>query len=620
MPDVIASRESRVASPEHRPAPRDPEIAEHERPPVTQDSRPATRVWLWLAAALGFTFLFVARNLAPLLRPGGAIQDDARQHVFWMLRYRDPELFRDDLIADYYQSTAPAGFAALYWVLSWVVDPILASKLLPPVLGAVTALFTFLLVRRLHPSPAAAFLATVLLSWYAWQHDDLASASPRAFLLPTLAALLWALAAGRTVLGVGLAVLAALLYPIGGALAVALFGMRLLTGVGRWALGVRSRPGRHPSAGTRPSAPGTLLPFLAVAALVAAVLVPGQLAAAPFGPTVSAEQARAMPEFGKEGRSEFFVAGAYRYWLESSRSGFKLGVSDVLFPSVPILFELAGLAALLPLVMLFRRHLTAAWLLDGRTVLLFQLLAASLALFFLAHLLLFRLYLPARYVQASLPLVLAIAAGLALAIVVEEIAARAAPSRRGAVAVGLALTLAVGLALYPADYDGLFVRDPHPAVTAYLRAQPKDVLVAGVPTEADSVPALAGRRVLVAREYALSYHRGYYGQLRRRIVDLIEGYYAESPRRAADFAARYGVDLFLVNRAAFDRGTFADAWASEFEPFTSAISLKLKRQNRFALLELARRCAVVDDGAVAVVPTACLTQATGPRNAVGDAR
>jgi hypothetical protein len=598
VPDVVARRESRVASPEHRPAPRDREIAERERPPVTQDSRPATRVWLWLAAALGFTFLFVARNLAPLLRPGGAIQDDARQHVFWMLRYRDPELFRDDLIADYYQSTAPAGFAALYWVLSWVVDPILASKLLPPVLGAVTVLFTFLLVRRLHPSPAAAFLATVLLSWYAWQHDDLASASPRAFLLPTLAALLWALAAGRTVLGVGLAVLAALLYPIGGALAVALFGMRLL---------------QHPT-------PNSLLPFLTAAILVAAVLVPGQLAAAPFGPTVSVEQARTMPEFGKEGRSEFFVSGAYRYWLESSRSGFKLGVSDVLFPSVPILFELAGLAALLPLLVLLRRRLPAARLLDGRTVLLFQLLAASLALFFLAHLLLFRLYLPARYVQASLPLVLAVAAGLALGIVVEEIAARAAPSRRGVLAGGLALTLAVGLALYPADYDGLFVRDPHPAVTAYLRAQPKDVLVAGVPTEADSVPALAGRRVLVAREYALPYHLGYYGQLRRRIVDLIEGYYAESPRRAADFAARYGVDLFVVNRAAFDRETFADVWAGEFEPFTSAISLKLKRQNRFALLELAHRCAVVDDGAVAVVPTACLTQATGPRSAVGDAR
>ena len=553
---------------------------------------------LWLAAALGFTFLFVARNLAPLLAPGGAIQDDARQHVFWMLRFRDPELFRDDLIADYYQSTAPPGFAALYRVLSWVVDPILASKLLPPVLGAITALFTFLLVRRLHPSPTAAFLATVLLGWYAWQHDDLSSASPRAFLLPALATLLWALAAGRTVLGVSLAVLAALLYPIGGALAVALFGMRLL---------------QHPT-------PNSLLPFLAAAALVAAVLVPGQLAAAPFGPTVSAEQARAMPEFGTEGRSEFFVSGAYRYWLESSRSGFKLGVSDVLFPSVPILFELAGLAALLPLLVLLRRRLPAARLLDGRIGLLFQLLAASLALFVLAHLLLFRLYLPARYVQASVPLVLAVAAGLALGIVVEEIAARVAPSRRGVLAGGLALALAVGLALYPADYDGLFVRDPHPAVTAYLRAQPEDVLVAGVPTEADSVPALAGRRVHVAREYALPYHLGYYGQVRRRIVDLIEGYYAESPRRAADFAARYGVHLFLVNRAAFDRGTFADAWAGEFEPFTSAISLKLKRQNRFALLELARRCAVVDDGAVAVVPTACLTQATGPRSAVGDAR
>jgi hypothetical protein len=92
--------------------------------------------------------------------------------------------------------------------------------------------------------------------------------------------------------------------------------------------------------------------------------------------------------------------------------------------------------------------------------------------------------------------------------------------------------------------------------------------------------------------------------------DLIEAYYAESTAPIAEFVGRYGVDVLLVNRAAFDRATFKRGWTGStdgtWEPFTPAISRKLERSSRFALLELASRCAVVEDGTVAVVPTGCL--------------
>ena len=42
------------------------------------------------------------------------MQDDARQHVFWMQRFIDSELFPHDLIADYFQSVAPTGYTTLY--------------------------------------------------------------------------------------------------------------------------------------------------------------------------------------------------------------------------------------------------------------------------------------------------------------------------------------------------------------------------------------------------------------------------------------------------------------------------------------------------------------------------
>jgi hypothetical protein len=359
------------------------------------------------------------------------------------------------------------------------------------------------------------------------------------------------------------------------------------------------RPGRR---GSR-AAPATA--FVVSAVLVGLALLPGLLLSSPFGPVVSAQEARAMPEFGQNGRNAFFVADGYRYWLESYRSGLDLRVTDAVLPRIPILLEYGLLAAILPLLLLVRGRLRGAGRLTSQTYLLAQVLVASFALFFIAHALLFRLYLPARYVQWSVPLVLSVAGGLALGILVEEIAARW-QTRRCLLTSGLALLLAAGLALYPAHYDANFVRDNHPAVTAYLRAQPKDTLVAAAPIEADSVPAFTGRRVLVAREYALAYHLGYYEPVRERIEDLIEAYYADSARGVAAFAARYGVDLLLVNRSAFQTTTLGEAWTTEFEPFVSTVSGKLARPTRWALLELIDRCAVVDDGTVAVLPVECL--------------
>jgi hypothetical protein len=242
---------------------------------------------------------------------------------------------------------------------------------------------------------------------------------------------------------------------------------------------------------------------------------------------------------------------------------------------------------------------------EPAAALLLHVLLASFGLFFLAHLFLFRLYLPSRFVQWSVPLVLAVAAGLGLATLIGLAAASVKGRAGSVVAAGLPLALAVGLALYPARYDSNFVPDRYPRITAYLRAQPPDTLVAAVPTEADSVPSFAGRRVLTAREYALAYHTGYYAEIAERTRDLIDAYYAESPRRVAEVAARHGIDVFLVNPAAFDRATFVDAWAGEFEPYVSQVAGQLRRSSRYALLDAARRCGILTEGEVTVVPVRC---------------
>jgi hypothetical protein len=206
------------------------------------------------------------------------------------------------------------------------------------------------------------------------------------------------------------------------------------------------------------------------------------------------------------------------------------------------------------------------------------------------------------------PLALSIAAGLGLTTLLYEVSSRVGPSRRVRLVAILGVACAAGVALYPAHYRPVFRSDPYPAVSEYLRAQPKDVLVAAPTWHADLLAGMTGRRVLVAREYALAYHLGYYREARQRIEDLINAYYDEGTKRLAALVERYGVDFFLVDGDAF-RGMTDQSWGPAFEPFTSTIQARLNRPRRYTLQDLARRCAVVREGSVALVPAACLNDA-----------
>ena len=233
----------------------------------------------------------------------------------------------------------------------------LVAKALPPILGLAAACFTFLVVRRLHPEPVCAFLAAVLLSWYVWQVDDLATASPRSFILPILAAQVWALVTQRIRLAAALVVCAAVFHPVAGALGLALLGTRL---VGLEGLRPRIRRGWSAWA-----------PFLITTGLVVGLLLPGQLQSSSFGKVISVDQARAMPDFSGVGRGPFFVNNAYHYWIAGERSGFDLSVRDRVFKQ-PILFLYLAIAALLPLLLIFRRRMFSVQQLSGETTALFM--------------------------------------------------------------------------------------------------------------------------------------------------------------------------------------------------------------------------------------------------------
>ncbi|MCC6177242.1 MAG: hypothetical protein IT305_18205 [Chloroflexi bacterium] len=635
-------------------------LAAPDAPRSAHPSAPCSRAgsrWLtrWLAPLLCVVLglLFAVHTSWPALVDPLVVADDARQHAFWWPRLHDPSLFPNDPIADYYQAEAPPGFVAVAWALTLATDTVTASAILPLLLTVVLAAGAFALGRSLWRRTDAALLGAVLLCWSAWQYDDLSSSSPRGFAMPLLVVFLAALAARRDWLAVLLVALQALLYPLGCA---TMLGTWMLLLAGRFvAAAVRAGSGKgigagvgvgigeaagtgtavdtgtsmgtgtRAGAGAGSGAGGTDRPssamgavralgrapiWLGLAVVLAVLLFTlGQQSARAYGPSVTAEQARGMPEFQSGGRASYFIPDPVRFWLDSTRSGLALTVKDPLLGGLPALtipFVLAvglviwGLAG-------WRRWCAPPVVpRDGAWVLV-ALLATSLLLFGAAHLLLYALYLPARHVQFSLPIVWALAGGLAWALLGDRIGDRLSDAlgnvltrrqalqgrvrslgwfRSAAPLAGLTL-----LVLHAPPVGTFYVAGRHPAIYAYLRTTPPAMRVAALPTDSSMIPLLAERPVLVSWEHALPYHATYYVPLRARMRALSSAYYAESPVPLARLLGREQVGIVLANVSALER-------------YQQQVSGRAP-----ALAALAEQCGVFRERELVVVPAACIRRA-----------
>lgn len=91
------------------------------------------------------------------------VNDDVRQHLYWMRQFADGDLFRDDLLTEYSKNFQPWGFIFLYWVLSPVVDPILSGKILTIILFSITAVYLFRLVEHLLDKYTGFFAAAIFM-------------------------------------------------------------------------------------------------------------------------------------------------------------------------------------------------------------------------------------------------------------------------------------------------------------------------------------------------------------------------------------------------------------------------------------------------------------------------
>ena len=541
------------------------------------------RVWFslsWIVAAIcGFL------GLLPAFSSEYVVQDDARSHVVWMLRFLDLELFPNDIIANYFQSLAPSGYTALYHLMAKLgINPIIFNKLLPTLLGLITTTYCFGVCLQILPVPAAGFLATLLLNQNLWLKDDLVSATPRAFFYPLLMAFLYYLLRPN-LLGVGVSIaLLGVFYPQGVLICAAVLILHFI---------------RFPVNKINYK---FLLTTLVIAA---AVLLPYALKSSQFGSVITAAEARKLPEFWPGGRASFFTNNPWDFWITGDRSGFfpREWLSKLLLP--PQVW--AGL--LLPIILKFSSDFPLAKKITSRIIILPELALASTGVFFAAHALAFKLHHPSRYTQHSLRMLMALAGGISIAIIIDAIFTKIKLPF-------LALFVLPLVLIYPSLTNSFpvtnYIIGQVPSLYNFLSKQPKDTLTASLAIEANNLPAFAKRSILVGSEYALPYHKLYYAEINQRANDLIKAQYSPNLTEVQSFIQKYGIDFWLLDSEALTlEYVNKNHRIRQLNPGAAAeVKASLEKGTIPALSKVTNRCIVLKAKDLILLKAKCIEKIT----------
>ena len=522
------------------------------------------------------------------------IQDDARQHVFWMQRFLEPDLFPHDLIADYYQSVAPVGFTSLYKFMAWIgVLPLVFNKILPTILGVITAGYCFGVCLEILPIPSAAFMGSMLLTQNLWMQDTVISGKAASFLHPLLMAFLYYFMQKKVLAVVIIIGLFGLFYPVYILVCSALLIIQLFV----W---------QEKKISLSRSKQDYILCFIGLGAAFI-VLLPYVLKSSEFAPIVTAAEARILPEFQLGGRASFFNdSDPWKFWFHGSRTGIRL-TSAFLPP-----FIVGGL--LLPILLKFPQRFKLTKLVTPKVKVLLQLTISSLILFFLAHALLFKLYIPSRYTQHTLRFVMTIAAGIVIILLLDKLFKWAKQIElRQIIVVSLILFLVVTPYFYSSFTSHFpntgYLTGEVPKIYQFFATQPKDILIASIDVEANFIPSFSKRSILVGSEYGIPYHLGYYRQIRQRASDLITAQYSLEYGQVKEFIDTYGIDFWLLRKSAFTPDYLAqDSWIRQYQPATKNAIETLKTGKIPIIAKLMNSCSVMDSQDLVVLSTGCIVK------------
>lgn len=494
----------------------------------------------------------------PLILNKYAINDDIRQTIYPYLRYQDKELFKDDLITDFYYKKNPWGLNMLYFLISHFCDPIKFTKFCPFLLCPLAALYLLKLGSLLRNN-LTGIIASILFVFVSWNRNvfsTFGTGDGADFAVPLLAIFLYYSLQDDFLKIFIVLIILALFYPpvlLICLLAYAISAtLDLLENVNKQKLA---------------SSIGLLLAALPILFFnySSRHLV-----------LIGMKDMINMEEFYAGGRTPVFFNSIYEQ-LTNYQSGLAFD------------FSLSFLSLFAILLIIFLRKKTL-----NLPRQLWYFMLVSLSLFIIANATMYKLYGPSRYMRYSLPIFLIMFISLNTSRLIELIKPKLTKY-----VVSLILISLTAVYFMPRMQRYYIVAD-QPQLYNFLQSLPKNVFLAGHPTFMNNIPTFAKRKVLINEETSEPYYTNYYSVIKARTYDFFNAYYSDSPKLIFDFCKKYNITHIIVCKSDFskdclERGEFY------LEPFNDYIKNLIKNKNRFALMEIPETEKIFDENDIFVI-------------------
>jgi hypothetical protein len=545
----------------------------------------------WRTAAALVGALAAISVLMQVFRAPYLLQNDALQFTSWMAKWTEPALRHPDLLRDYWESVSPWFYTLVYRAaFLFGLDPILTTKLFPPVLLVLLPLACFRLARGLKAEPVVAFVLSVLVIDLAGKLT--ASGTPRSFWPIFLVLVVDGLvrrSIWQTVLVQGLLAGA---YPQIALVSAGVIGLSaVLPGDGRWLDLSRRR----------------IALILACAVATVAGLAPSMLATDGFGPVATLADARTIPTFAAGGRGPVFEEDGSVNFLCGQRLGFFgdrcHGIDD------PELWLLMLMLVMAPAVLLYRSIRPSCHGADrprARTPLVAFLVVFGVLGSFLAALFLFRLHLPSRYGEGPI-LFSALATALVGCEWIRSWPLPADLARRGwgrLLLAGTAVLMLVGSIATAVDVSALARRVERPEIIAAAARTLPSSRLAGFVAEFDEIPVHAKRSLLFSREHAIAYHLGYFHEVEARMNHLRRVVQTRDKEELRRLLAESRFDILFVERQTLEKGSLPGRFTGFFSP--ADLNANRGTEAAPALASIALECRTALIAEVSVLDANCL--------------
>jgi len=510
------------------------------------------------------------------------INDDVRQHIYWMQQFHDRGLFRNDLLTEYAKNYQPWGFIFLYYLFSFIADPLLISKILPIILFVLSSLYLFKLVKYLTNDYAALLAALFFMITPAYL-ERMSGGLPRAFASALLIIFLYYLIKREYMKSSLILLLQSLFYPM-------IFFVSILTYIFTF-VKVRNKRISFDKSTVKNKA------FICLALI--AVFILGAKYTLSYNPrigrVVSHKQMLSDPAYYAAGRYPVLPTPPLSEEISNNLSNILF--SKILMRHPENFFVKSGILnnAIFLIAILLLGFEAARRRMFFPVEILFLFLS-SVLMYKISDLVLLKLFLPARYVEYSIPIISLIVYSMAIG----QLITRLKNDRTKKVFQIIVFIIVLSNYNIHKKNIGLINMSRFKDLYAYLNSLPKDVMIAANPKLADGIPTFSQRKVFINYELSHPFYDKYWETIRRRTFDFFDAYYSQDPLYIYKFCENNGIEYLVVDRRHFKKGYLANQ-GFYFEPFNAYVVDITKKRVNFALADISEQDKLFVKGDVFVI-------------------